>query len=336
MMGRYGHWEENGFPEPSLRIYTFHSPCALVGRFQNAEAEVNLPECRKLGIEVNRRLTGGGVVLMGPRQLMVSIASSSEHPAIPSHPGRILPKLARGIILGLEEMGVEAEYRPKNDIVVKGRKIGGSAICVEENGSFLYHATVLIDFDVPLMLRALNIPDEKLSDKQFNSHEERMTWVSRELGSPVDIEQARESICRGFEQAFRISASHLPFTAIEEDEIGRLARDKYTSSEWIYQRQPAHDMLGSSMVKTPGGLIRVYVALAGDTIKSALITGDFLSGDRVIKDIEAALKWSRAEKDAITRTIRVVTSNKESAIQGISASDLADILLQAVADAHKK
>lgn len=336
LIGNYGKWAASGFPEPTLRIYTYKSDCALVGRFQNAEAEVYLDECQRLGIEVNRRPTGGGAILMGERQLMISIATSSEHPSIPAHPARILPKLARGIIVGLESLGIPAEYRAKNDIVVNGRKIGGSAIFVEENGALLYHATVLADFDVPLMLRTLSIPDEKLSDKEFNSHEDRMTSMSRELGEPIDIEKAREAICRGFEHAFKMSASHVPFTPVEAKGIGRMERDKYLTDEWVYQRQPAPDMTGTSTVKTPGGLVRIHVALAGDTIKSILITGDFLSGDRAVKDIEAALKWSRSDRESITRAIRVAMSNTDTAIQGISASDLTGIILEAIHDAHQK
>ncbi|MHB1455521.1 MAG: lipoate--protein ligase family protein, partial [Armatimonadota bacterium] len=144
LMTQYDTWTESDFPEPILRIYTMKSSNVLIGRFQNPEAEVDLDECRRLGIPVNRRMTGGGAVLMGEQQLMVSIPCSVEHPIIPAHPARILPKLARGIISGLALLGIEAEYRPKNDIVVNGRKIVGSAICIEKAGTFLYQASILV------------------------------------------------------------------------------------------------------------------------------------------------------------------------------------------------
>lgn len=332
---KYTNWAEDNFPEPTLHIYTYRSFCALVGRYQNLEAEVNLPVCRELGIEVNRRITGTGAVIMGENNLMISLASSSEHPIVPSHPARILARMARGVISGLAELGIQAEYRAKNDIVVDGRKIGGSGIFIEDTGAFLYQASVLLDFDVPLMLRALNIPAEKLSDKKVDSFNERLTTVAQVLGHSVDVQQARESICRGFEKAFKITAAHIPFSQIELEQIEKLKTEKYTSHDWLYQRQPAPDMLGRSARKTPAGMIQAYAALTGDTLKSVLITGDFISGGRLINDIESALKWGRADKESITRTIRVVMANSGTSIQGLEASELGDIIYSAVVNARK-
>jgi lipoate-protein ligase A len=334
MMSKYGAWASAGYPEPMLRIYTYRSHCAVIGRFQNMLAEVNLPECEALGVEVNRRMTGGGTGFMGGQQLMVALASSVDHPVIPAHPARILPKLARGVVLGLAELGVKADFRSKNDVVVNGRKIGGTAICIEENGALLYHATVLLDFDIELMLRVLDTPAEKISDKGISSFEQRMTSVSEVLGTTVDAGQAREAICRGFEHAFKMSAVHTPFTTVEMEAIGKLEREKYLSSAWLEQRQPAPDMLGASIRKTPSGLVRTYVSLIGDTIKSVLITGDFFSGNRLINDIESALKWGRADEESISRTIRVVMKNSSSSIQGIDAATLASIIYSAVRTAN--
>jgi lipoate-protein ligase A len=334
LMARYARWAEGGFSEPTLRIYTFRSHCALVGRFQNTEAEVNLPECRALNVEVRRRMTGGGAVLMGERQLMIALTSSAEHPVIPSHPARALPKLARGVIAGLEELGIAAEYRPKNDIVVNGRKIGGTAIAIEETGAFLFHATVLLDFDVPLMLRVLNIPAEKISDKGISSHKERLTTARRELGCDVDVQEAREAVCRGFERVFRITAVHTPFSSTEIEGIGKLEREKYLTDAWLYQRQPEPDMLGTSIRKTPAGLVRAYVALIGDTIKSVLITGDFITGNRVVNDIEAVLKWGRSDRESIARAVRVAMSSSGASLHGTDPDELAGIIHDAVTHAH--
>ena len=334
LMNQYSSWAASDCPEPTLRIYTFRNHCALIGRFQNLEAEVNVPRCQKLGIEANRRVTGGGAVLMGEDQLMVALASSVDHPIVPSHPARILSKMARGIIAGLDELGIKAEYRAKNDIVVNAKKIGGTAICVEETGAFLYQASVLLDFDVALMMKTLRIPAEKFSDKGIASAKDRITTVKRELGRRVEMPHAREAVIRGFERAFRVSAAHSPFTATEVEQIHELEIKKYMSRSWIYQRVPARDMLGQALKKTPAGLIHVYVTLAGDMVKSVLITGDFFSGNRLVNDIEAALKWGRTDKESIARVIRVVTTGAGTSIQGLSPNDLAEIIHVATTNAR--
>lgn len=334
LMTRYDTWTESDFPEPILRIYTMKSNNVLIGRFQNPEAEVDLEECCRLSVPVNRRMTGGGAVMMGEHQLMVSIPCSVEHPLIPAHPARILPKLARGIISGLAMLGINAEYRPKNDIVVNGKKIGGSAICIEKTGAFLYQASVLVDFDIPLMMRVLNIHPEKGSDKGIASYDERLTTVTRELGVPASVSNVREAICRGFEQAFKMTAVHMPFSSSEIEQINLFENSKYNTPEWINQRIPAPDMLGDFVMKTPAGLIHTYAALTGDTVKSVLITGDFFSNDRHIKDIEAALKWGRSDRESIIRTIRVVMSDKIDSIYGLTADELGLAISNAAANAR--
>lgn len=334
LMNQYSTWAASDCPEPALRIYTFQDHCALVGRFQSLDAEVDVDACKRLGVDVNRRVTGGGAVIMGENQLMVTLASSVDHPIVPSHPARILPKMARGIIMGLAELGIEAEYRPKNDIMVGGKKIGGTAICIEETGAFLYQASIILDFDIPLMLQTLRLTAEKISDKGINSFDERITTVSRELGSPISMHQAGESICRGFEQAFKISAIHSPFTPSELTQIECLENEKYLSDDWINQRQPGSDMLGQAVKKTPAGLIHVYVTLVGDMVKNVLITGDFFSGNRVVSNIEAALKWGRTDKESIARAIKVAMSTAGGSIQGLEPIDLAGIICDAITNAR--
>jgi lipoate-protein ligase A len=334
LMDQYTSWAASDCPEPTLRLYTFRNHGAIIGRFQNLDAEVDVQECRRLGVAVNRRVTGGGAVLMGEDQLMIAVASSAEHPMIPSHPARILPKMARGVISGLAELGIEAEYRPKNDVVVGGKKIAGTALFVEESGALLYQASLIVDFDISLMLRTLKIHQEKISDKGIETFGERITTLNRELGRPMDMRQVREAVCRGFERAFRMSAVHSPFTRAELEQIENLDRGKYRSDAWIHQRQPALDMLGQAIRKTPAGLIHVYITLAGDMVKSVLITGDFFSGARAINDIEAALKWGRTDRESISRTIRVVMANAGAAIQGLDASKLGDIIAEAAANAR--
>lgn len=334
LMNQYSSWAASDCPEPTLRIYTFRSHCALIGRFQNPDAEVDTEECARLGVEINRRVTGGGAVLMGEDQLMISLASSVEHPIVPSHPARILPKMARGIVAGLAELGIKAEYRPKNDIVVNGKKIAGTAICIEETGAFLYQASVILDFDIPLMLKTLTLTAEKISDKDIGSFGERITTINREIGTPVDMQQAREAICRGFERSFKMSAVHSPLMPQELAQIGRLAQEKYESAAWVHQRQPTSDMLGQSLRKTPAGLIHVYVTLASDMVKSVLITGDFFSGSRVVNDIESALKWGRTDRESITRAIKVAMASAGGSIQGLEPEDLAEIICSAVQNAR--
>ncbi|HEY8865385.1 MAG TPA: lipoate--protein ligase family protein, partial [Solirubrobacteraceae bacterium] len=184
--------------EATLRLYTYRSHCALVGRFQSLEDEVDLVAARRLGIQVGRRPTGGGAIIMGEGQLGVAVATRA--PAATA-PRELLERYALGVVAGLARLGIAATFRGKNDLQVEGRKIAGLGLHVDEHGALLFHASVLADLDVPLMLSVLSIPGAKLSDKGIARVEERVTTVRREAGRVVTTSQVREAVAAGFADA---------------------------------------------------------------------------------------------------------------------------------------
>ncbi len=107
---------------PTLRLYTYRSHCALVGRYQDLSAEVDVQACSEQGAQVSRRATGGGAIIMGSGQLGVALATRA--PAR-ERPRELLARFAEGVCAGLRELGVETSFRGKNDLEVAGRKIAG-------------------------------------------------------------------------------------------------------------------------------------------------------------------------------------------------------------------
>ena len=164
---------------PTLRLYTYRSHCALVGRYQHLEAEVDLDACRRTNTPVNRRPTGGGAIVMGAGQLGVALATAA--PAA-QRPRQLLEGFAGGLIAGLARLGVTAGFRGKNDLEVDGRKIAGLGLALDGSGGLLLHASVLADLDVPFMLQVLRIPAAKLGRHAVASVEERVTTVTGQTG----------------------------------------------------------------------------------------------------------------------------------------------------------
>ena len=109
-----------------LRLYTYQSSSALVGRFQRIENELNLDFCREHKISINRRPTGGGAILMGENQLGVALMMKdwNEYKA----PRELMRHFASALCEGLLIFGIKAQFRGKNDLEVEGRKIGGLGI----------------------------------------------------------------------------------------------------------------------------------------------------------------------------------------------------------------
>jgi len=144
---------------PSTLRFLRFTPSALVGRHGDPAKELDLAYCRAEGIAVQRRITGGGAIYMDPNVLGWELyldkaeAGSAEMAAISR---RICGVAARAIAA----LGAPAEFRAPTDIVVGGRKISGTGGAIDGN-ALVYQGTLLVDFDVARMLRALGVADER-------------------------------------------------------------------------------------------------------------------------------------------------------------------------------
>ncbi len=295
MMLGYGR-DETSPDAASLRLYTYRPHCALVGRYQSLDDEVELDFCAANGVEVGRRPTGGGAILMGPGQLGVGVASRATAEETPRE---ILRRYAGGVTAGLRRLGIKAAFRSKNDLEVAGKKIAGLGLYLDPRGAVLFHTSVLVDLDVELMLRVLNIPGAKLSGKVASQIGERVTTVSRELGRRLEAVDVRDAFRAGFAETFGVELVPGRLGDRERERRDELVASRYGSDEWLHQRSPRRDARGSALLKTPAGLLRIYVGLHGETIKNVLITGDYNVLPPGVVRLEASLRWCRAERDGI-------------------------------------
>ncbi|MBI2962633.1 MAG: hypothetical protein HYY35_02670 [Deltaproteobacteria bacterium] len=316
---------------PALRLYTYRSHCALVGKFQNLEAEVDVEFCRESGIAVNRRPTGGGAILMGADQLGIAVVHSAAAAGVPEHPKEIFARYGGAILAGLERLGVRGSLEAKNDVRVNGRKIAGLGVCRGEDQRFLFHTSLLVDLDVDLMLRVLKIPAEKISDKLRARVADNLTTVRRELGRPIALGDVREAVRAGFAATGHAPFERLDFAPAELAGVRRIEEEKYRQDSWIRRRTPTPDATGASLRKTPAGLLRLYLSLAGERIKDVTITGDFLCEESAVLALEKSLSRLPAEPAAIEAT---VARHRES-LGGIATADLVGAILEAVAEARK-
>lgn len=284
---------------PTLRLYTYASHCGLVGRYQNLEAEIDLDACDETDTAVGRRPTGGGAIVMGTGQLGVAVAARAQA----GQPKELLKTYAAAIVRGLEEVGITASFRGKNDLEVNGRKIAGLGVCVDDHGALLFHSSILADLDVPFMLKVLRIPAAKLGDKAVAAVSERVTTVARETGESWTGSALRDVISTGFEKEFGISLGPGSLTPDEEAEASSLEAEKYAHPDWIFQRSPSADLQGTTLLKTPEGLMRVYLSLENGAIKNVLFAGDFNEFPDALVRIESALRWVRLDADRVEAVV---------------------------------
>ena len=318
----------------TLRLYTYRSYCALVGRFQNADNELRLDYCYENGIAINRRPTGGGAIIMGADQLGVALTIPGREQDDYSHARELMAKFSAGLVCGLKQLGVEASFRRKNDIEVNSKKLVGLGIYRAPSGGLLFHASLLVDLDIALMLRVLNTPFEKISDKEIDTVAARITTVRREIENHITLDEVRDVVAKGFASALGMNLSSSSFTVAEQVQITKLENEKYLSKDWIYQTTSVPDSNGSAKVKTPAGLIDVSVTMAGATIKAVFIGGDFFASENAIADLEAALRWHSSQPDKIRATIGKTFQTRKSDFNQIEPDALLDAIVKAISRAR--
>ena len=323
-----------GQSHSTLRLYTYRSHCALVGRFQNVENEVRVEYCRANGIRINRRPTGGGAIIMGADQLGVALTIPGRKEDDYSHARELMGRFSAGLVHGLNQLGVEASFRRKNDIEVNSKKLVGLGVYRATSGGLLFHASLLVDLDIALMLQVLNTPFEKISDKEIDSIAGRITTVRRELENWIALDEVRRVIADGFVSAFDVNLVPSDFTSKEREQIEELEIAKYQSEDWVYQTTSVPDTNGSAKIKTDAGLIDISVTMAGATIKAAFIGGDFFASENAVADLEASLRWHSGSADKVAATIEEIFRNRKSEFNGIQPDVMIGAVTKAVSRAR--
>jgi len=320
---------------PTLRFLQFSNPTVLVGHHQSVEEEVRLEYCRSHGIEINRRLTGGGALYWGAKELGWEIYISHGDLRLPSRIEDLYRTMGEAAVLGLRHLGVRAYFRPRNDIEILGRKISGMG-GTELSGAILFQGTLLVDFDVNEMLRSLRIPTEKLQDKEIESVKDRVTCLKWELGRAPSIHTIKASLTRGFGEAFGVRFEERPLTVEEENGL-KTKLPYFSSHKYIFKTRnslPRRKTV-NSLLRAPGGLVRVSIAVDSKArvINQILITGDFFAyPKRTIFDLESLLKNSKATPSNIGDIVRSFFSNEKPKIPGIGETHL----IRAIEEALQK
>jgi lipoate-protein ligase A len=294
--------------EAVLRLYTYAPHCALVGRYQHLDAEVDRAACSRLGVQVGRRATGGGAIIMGPGQLGVAIATRA--PAAAS-PRELLARYAQGILAGLGSLGLKASFRGKNDLEVEGRKIAGLGLYVDQAGALLFHASVLAELDVGLMLEVLRIPSAKHAQRAIAHVAERVTTVSRQTGVRLDGQQLAQPIADGIASALGVRLARCEPDAHERARAAELERERYGAAAWIEGPGEPAGARGTATLRTPEGLVRVYVGVQRGALSAVMLTGDFNAPPPGLLELEAALRWCRADPRRISQVASATLRARE-------------------------
>ena len=216
---------------PTLRLWEWAQPAVVIGSFQSVKNEVDMDNAKKYGLEVTRRISGGGAMFMelgtaityslyAPTSLVAGMSFQESYAFLDDW-----------VIHALIGLGIDAHYRPLNDIHSATGKIGGAAQKRLGSGALLHHVTMAYDMDGDRMVEVLRIGREKLSDKGVSSANKRVDPLRSHTG------MTREAIMAHLADTFGNLYSLTPsaLTDAEREQADHLARTKFATDEWFYR-----------------------------------------------------------------------------------------------------
>ncbi len=300
-------------------------PYVCVGYHQVASREIDQPYCEAQGIPVGRRMVGGGAVWLDHDQIFWHLIMPRQHLPVEA----LYRKYLSAPVEAYRQMGILAEHRPVNDIVVGSRKIGGTGANTMGEADVLV-GSIMMDFDTAAMARVLNVPSEKFRDKMVSSLEDYMTTVRRELG---DMSPSREEATQMLVQAFATLLGEPVVTDhLTERERERLDdyRTRLFDPAFVYRHegylQPGVKIkdgvrLLEGMKKAPGGLVRVVWRESEGRIDDIVIGGDFfVHPSEGLSAVEARLRGQPADVESFRRALSTGWATLD--VPGVSADDV--------------
>jgi lipoate-protein ligase A len=283
----------------------------IVGKHQNTLAEINLDYVKEHDIKVVRRLSGGGAVYhdMGNLNFTFTRSSDRDDDLVD------FKRYTAPIIAVLQEMGVNAEFSGRNDIMIEGKKFSGNAEHVFKN-KVMHHGTLLFSSSMPNISGALKINPLKYKDRAVKSIPKRVTNIQDHLKEPMTVEQFADRIMDYIIQNYEDCK---PYEFSDEDlkMIESIKKEKYETWDWNYGYSPNYDF--KQGVKTSGGLLEMNLNVSNGIIQEVKIQGDFFH-IRDINDIEEALANTPHEEAKIRE--KLAPFNFKDYFKDISVDDL--------------
>lgn len=322
---------------PVLTLANPLEPYVCVGVHQEVALEVDEEYCQQQSLNVVRRHVGGGTVYLDANQLFFHFIYPRA--LAPVRADALYPLFIRPVVETHQELGINAVFRPVNDIQVNGRKIGGTGAATIGNATVVV-GSFMFDFDVEKMSQAIRVPSEKFRDKLHKTLSEYITTIKKELAVVPSREDVKTLFLKQVSHCLNVqinedSPTANEWRAIEAQEL------ELADPEWTYQVGKKFVPLGVKIAdgthltefahKAAGGMIRVHLLETDGRIVQLLISGDFTCLPATgVQDLAQALVGVALEVAALTEAVAYKLNELNLDIPGVTVSDIVTTVLGAV------
>jgi lipoate-protein ligase A len=224
----------------TLRFYRWNPSAVSIGRFQRLENEINVDNCKKYGVTIVRRISGGGAVYHDSQgELTYSVVSKlSDLGCNDLDMLSAYKKICGGLTEAVKILGKKAEYRPPDpkrcpNLTISGKKISGNAQ-TSKKGILLQHGTFLMEINHEKMFTFLKVPSAKTLEDVLQVSKRKLTSARQELGSNFSTKEAFKALIEGFKKTLNIKLVEESLTEYERQLTIKIKKERYVTEEWNF------------------------------------------------------------------------------------------------------
>lgn len=337
---------DRGISQDTLLLCQPSSPYVCLGFHQELEREIDVGYCEKLGLPIIRRSQGGGATYLDSDQIFYQVVASKGSSVIPTRVEELFKRVLGATVYVYRKLGLPAEFKPINDVIVEGRKISGNGAGLMGSALILV-GNIILDLDYDSMSRVLKVPSEKFRDKMAKSMREWVTSLKKELGTVPKVDEVKGLLKEAFEEVLEVKLERAEPSEDEwriwEEEV----KPKHLSEEWLQMGGGKSLGEGRRAVKIAGDvhvvevdhkarkLIRVRAEFRGDEILDLSLTGDFfMIPEEAALHLQDALKGARLERSELDQRVEKFFKESKVQIPGMHPKDFVEAILKLKETVH--
>ena len=210
-----------GIVPNTLHFYVRSTPTVSIGYFQKAADALDIDECERRGVAIVRRRSGGSTIYTDPGQLVFAVVA--QHGDVIGDDANPFSRVCVAVADAIGSFGLDACYRPMNDVEVGGRKVSGSAQ-LRRHGSVLHHGTIILDSDLDAMDAVLIGASPRPS--------KRVATLSSLMHEPPGFDALKSALSRSIGAAFDATFEVGQLVERERAFVESAVRECYSRREW--------------------------------------------------------------------------------------------------------
>lgn len=265
----------------------------VVGKHQNTVEEINVSYVKEAGIQVVRRLSGGGAVYHDMGNVNFTFITDA---------GNIeklnMEMFCRPVVDTLKKLGVSASLSGRNDITIDGQKFSGNSQYIK-SGRIMHHGTLMFDSDLSVLAKALRVSADKIASKGVKSVRSRVTNIRPHLTEEADMETFKATLRTDMIAGKDVRVYEL--TAEDLAAVEQIKQSRYDTWEWNYGSSPKYQIEKSRRVEGCGK-IQIGMDVEKGKIREYESYGDYF-GDGATPELKQRLIGCNLELQSLRKAL---------------------------------